>query len=94
MESSIPEEIVYADDCDFITEMEKTKNKIYEKSKEIMTSKNLLVDEEKIEYTTVKRGSKEEGGKELEKCGKTGIKGWWSARLPEKKRIVNYSPSK
>ena len=60
MESSIPEEIVYADDCDFITEMEKTKNKIYEKSKETMTSKNLLVDKEKIEYTTMKRGSKEE----------------------------------
>ena len=41
MESSIPEKIVYADDCDFITEIEKTKDKIYEKAKEIMTSKNL-----------------------------------------------------
>ena len=60
MESSIPEEIVYADDCDFITEIEKTKDKIYEKAKEIMKSKNLLVNEEKTEYTTVKRGSKEE----------------------------------
>ena len=28
-----------------------------------MTSKNLLVNEEKTEYTTVKRGSKEEGKK-------------------------------
>ena len=60
MESSIPEEIVYADDCDFITEIEKTKDKIYEKAKEIMKSKNLLVNEEKTEYTIVKRGSKEE----------------------------------
>ena len=60
MESSIPEEIVYADDCDFITEIEKTKDKIYEKAKEIMKSKNLLVKEEKTEYTTVKGGSKEE----------------------------------
>ena len=60
MESSMPEEIVYADDCDFINEMEKTKNKIYEKAKEIMKSKNLLVKEEKTEYTTVKGGSKEE----------------------------------
>ena len=60
MESSIPEEIVYADDCDFITEIEKTKDKIYEKAKEIMKSKNLLVNEEKTEYTTVKGGSKEE----------------------------------
>ena len=60
IESSIPEEIVHADDCDFITEMEKTKDKIYEKAKEIMTSKTLLVNEENTEYTAVKRGSKEE----------------------------------
>ena len=33
MESSIPVEIVYADDCDFITEIEKTKGKIYEQKK-------------------------------------------------------------
>ena len=45
MERRIPEEIVYVDDCDFITEIEKTKDKIYEKAKEIMTSKNLLVSE-------------------------------------------------
>ena len=38
MESSIPEEIVYADDCDFITEIGKTKNNIYEKAKDIMKS--------------------------------------------------------
>ena len=60
MESSIPKEIMYVDDCDFITEIKKTKEKIYEKAKEIMTSKNLLVNEEKTAYTTVKRGSKEE----------------------------------
>ena len=60
MESSIPEEIVYADDCDFITEIEQTKDEVYEKAKEIMKSKNLLVNEEKTEYTAVKRGSKEE----------------------------------
>ena len=50
MKSSIPEEIVYANDCDFITEMEMTKDKIYEKAKETMTSKNLLVNKEKTEY--------------------------------------------
>ena len=60
MKSSIPEEIVYADDCDFIAEIEKTKDKIYEKANEIITSKNLLMNEEKTEYTTLKRGSKEE----------------------------------
>ena len=63
MKSSIPEEIVYADDCDFITEIGKTKDKIYEKAKEIMKSKSLLVNNEKTEYTTVKSGSK---GKERE----------------------------
>ena len=62
MESSIPEEIVYADDCDFITEIGKAKVNIYGKAKEIITSKNLLVNEEKTEYTTVKRGLKEEKG--------------------------------
>ena len=60
MESNIPEEIVYADDCEFTTEIEKTKDKIYEKAKEIMQSKSLLVIEGKTEYTTVKRGSQEE----------------------------------
>ena len=60
MESSIPEEIVYAEDSDFITEIEKTKDKIYEKAKEIMKRKNLLVNKGKTEYTTVKRGSKDE----------------------------------
>ena len=60
MASSIPEEIVYVDDCDFITEIEKTKDKIYEKAKKIMKNKNLLENGEKTEYTTVKRGSKEE----------------------------------
>ena len=59
-ENSTPEEIVYADDCDFIIEIEMTKDKIYEKAKEIMKSKNLLVDEEKTKYTTIQRGSKEE----------------------------------
>ena len=55
MESSIPEEIVYSDNYDFITEIEKTNDKIYEKAKEIMKSKNLSVNEKKTEYSTVKR---------------------------------------
>ena len=29
MGSSIPEEIMYADDCDFTTGIEKTKDKVY-----------------------------------------------------------------
>ena len=31
--SNIPEEIIYADDCDFITEIEKKKEKIYKKAR-------------------------------------------------------------
>ena len=71
MESSIPEEIVHADDCDFVTEIEKTKHKIYEKVKEIMKSKNLLVNKERTGYTTVKRGSKveERGWRNVTKLG-------------------------
>ena len=72
MENNIPEEIVYADDFDFITEIEKTKDKIYKKAKEIMTSKNLLMNEEKTEYTTVKRGSKE-GEREWRNVIKLGL---------------------
>ena len=45
---------MYDDDCDFITGIEKTKDKIYEKAKEIMKNKNLSVNEEKTEYNTVK----------------------------------------
>ena len=70
MESSIPEVIVYADDCDFITEIEKTKDKIYEKAKEIAKNKTLLVNEDKTEYTIKRRG------KRMEKYDKTGIKAW------------------
>ena len=58
-----------------------------------MKSKNLLVNKEKTEYTTMKRGSKEEE-KGMERCDKTGIKTWWSARHPERKRIGNNCPCK
>ena len=37
----MPEEIVYTDDYDFITEKEKTNDKIYEKAKKIVKSKHL-----------------------------------------------------
>ena len=43
------------------------------------------MNKEKTEYTTVKRGSKEE-----EKCDKTRIKPWSLGRNPEKERIGNY----
>ena len=40
MESNIPEKIVHADDCVFITEIEKTNDKIYQKAKERMNKEN------------------------------------------------------
>ena len=53
----------YADGCDIITEIEKAKDKIYQKAKEIMKSKNMLVNDKT-------------GGNRMEKCDKTGIKAW------------------
>ena len=55
IKSEIPNEILYADDCDFITEIEKMTKKIYEDNQH-----NLLVNDDKTENTVVKRGSKED----------------------------------
>ena len=74
MKSGIPEKIVCADDCDFITEMEKTEDKVYEKTKEIMTGKNLLVNEEKSEYSYHREKRIKRRGKRMKKCDKTRIK--------------------
>ncbi len=59
MNSNIPSEIIYADDCDFITELLKKKNRIHEVSKRTLKEDNLLVNEETTENTIVKRGTKE-----------------------------------
>ena len=45
---------MYADDCDFITELNQKKEKIYPKEKTILTNKNLPVNEDKTENTTIK----------------------------------------
>ena len=58
--SEIPSEILYADDCDFITEIEKMTKQIYEIAKTILKEHNLLVNDDKTENTIVKRGSKED----------------------------------
>ena len=47
------------------------------------------MNKEKTEYTTVKRGQKEE-----KKCDKNGIKAWSLGRNPEKERISNYDSCK
>ena len=59
-ESHLPEEIEYADDCDFMTEDEKRKEVTYHKAKEMLTKYNLVVNEDKTENTVVKRGKKAE----------------------------------
>ena len=62
-ESNIPDMIAYADDCDFITEIDEEKERIYQRAKDVMTDMNLIVNEDKTEQTTVKRGTKEEESK-------------------------------
>ena len=87
MESSIPEKIVHADDCVFITEIEKTNDKIYQKAKKEWTKKILS---EQWKYWIYHR----EERIRIEKCDGTGIKAWWLGRHAEKKRIGNYCPCK
>ena len=62
-ESNIPDMIVYADDCDFITEIDEKKGKIYQLAKDVMIDMNLIVNEDKTKHTTVKGGTKEEESK-------------------------------
>ena len=52
--------MIYADDCDFITENFKKKQTTYKKAKEILTEYNLLINDEKTENTIVKRERKVE----------------------------------
>eukprot|EP00494_Astrolonche_serrata_P007030 UN07055 len=60
IKSEIPDEILYADDCDFVTEIENMTKRIYEIAREILKEHNLLVNDDKMEHTVIKRGSKEE----------------------------------
>ena len=60
LNSNLPDEMEYADDCDFDTEMERKKERIYHNAKKVLTENNLLANEEKTENTTIKRGAKVE----------------------------------
>ena len=53
--SNLPDEMVYADDCDFITELDQKKKRIYQKVKTIQTNKNLLVNQGKTENANIRR---------------------------------------
>ena len=61
----------------------KKKERTYEKAKEILTSKNLLINDGKTER--IKRR-----GKRMERCDKIRIKAWRSGRHQEKKRIGDH----
>ena len=56
----LPREIIYADDCDFLTEMEDEQTTIQEKVPEILKKDNLLVNQDKTEITILKREDKKE----------------------------------
>ena len=60
LNSNLPDEMEYADVCDFVTEMERKKERIFDYAKKVLTENNLLVNEEKTENITIKRGTKEE----------------------------------
>ena len=47
--------MVYADDCNFITELDQKKKRVYQKVKTIQTNKNLLVNQGKTENTNIRR---------------------------------------
>ena len=55
MKSNLLDEMLYADDCDFMRELEQKKERVYQKAMTILTNKNLLVNEDKTENTTIKR---------------------------------------
>ena len=60
LNSNLPDEMEYANVCDFVTEMERKKERIFDNAKKVLTENNLLVNEEKTENITIKRGTKEE----------------------------------
>ena len=53
--SNLPEEIIYADDCDFVTQSELRKIKLNEIVSNILKEDNLIVNNEKTEHTVIKR---------------------------------------
>ena len=89
MESSISEEIVYADDCAFLAENNRKSLKIYQKAKEIM-KKQKPVSEWRKDWICHRENRIKRRGNGMKKCDKSGIKDWWLGRDPEKKRIGNY----
>ena len=69
-QSSIPEELIYADDADFITTKKSRKNKLSSIVTKSLLKHNLKVNDSKTEYTTLKRNSKDkEEWRKVKKLG-------------------------
>ena len=89
MKSNLPEEIVNADDWDFITELEQKKERINQKAKTILTNKNLPVSEDKTGNKTIKRKKIE-----TEKEWRNVIKlGWNLEDIKRRKELSNIALS-
>ena len=67
----IPEESTYADDADFMTTEESTKNKLNNIVKDTLLEDNLVVNDTKTEHTIIERGKKrnEEEWRNVKKLG-------------------------
>ena len=90
--SSLPNEMINADDCDFLTEIEKNKINTYKHAKKMFPENNLLMNERKTEHNIIKRGKREEETwRDVIKLGsKLGDK----EDIKKKKRPVKYSSEK
>ena len=54
--SSLPKEIIYADDIDFIFKTKKEKSNLIENINAVFRSKNLKLNEHKTKHTSLQRG--------------------------------------
>ena len=69
--SCLPNELIYADDCDFVTEEESIQKATLKIATDVLKENNLLVNEGKTEVTILKRGDNqsEEGWRNTIKLG-------------------------
>ena len=73
-ETALPDEMIYADDCDFITTDTRVKQFINQNADRILLQHNLLVNTDKTENTTLQRhpgikGSEKEIWRKVKKLG-------------------------
>ena len=69
-QSNLPNELIYADDYDFITEDEKNKSMVIREVSKVLSSGNLQVNITKTEVITLKRSNNEtERWRKIKKLG-------------------------